>query len=312
MRIWRSACHHAILNCVGTNRDEDATPLSRPQTPPPSGPEISEIDQPRSAEKQRRSWPRSLLRWSPLILLILGGIAIAILGFNRFGSLSAIVEGRAALLDYVDERPFATIIIYSGAYILAVVFSVPGGSFLTIVGGVLFGGLAGGLITTVAATIGSVCVFLIAKTALGDWMRQRAMRMGPRIANITESFRTNAFYVLVVLRLVPVMPYWASNAVPALFGVRLSVFFAATLVGLMPWTVSFAFFGAALNEIVAAQEVANPGCAEAGTCELNFSAVSLEPILIGVGIALLSLTPIVIHWWNERKKRPVPDAKADI
>lgn len=245
-------------------------------------------------------------------MLIAGGIAISAFGLSEYLSLSSIVESRDALLDYVNERPFTTAAIYSVAYVLAVVFSVPGGSFLTIVGGILFGGLVGGLITTVVATFGSVCVYLVARTALGDWMRRRAIRMGPRVARVTEGFRTNAFYVIVVLRLVPVMPYWASNAVPALFGVGIWVFIGATLIGLLPWTVSFAFFGAALDEIVEAQEIANPGCAEAGTCQLDFSEVSAGPIIIGLVVALVSLIPVFAHWWTRRRARRAAESDGDI
>src|SRR5690606_27552233 len=123
---------------------------------------------------------------------------------------------------------------------------------------------------TLAATTGSVGVYFVAKTALGDWLHRRAMKMGQLATSLDEGFRRNAFSFIVLLRLVPIMPYWASNAVPALFGVRLTTFVAATLIGLLPWTVSFAFFGQALDELVAAQEAANPGCAAAGDCVLDF------------------------------------------
>ncbi len=205
---------------------------------------------------------KTFLRLSPLILLIVGGLTISFLGASRYLTLSSIVEGRGALIDFVAEQPLETIAIYAGLYAAAVIFSVPGGSLLTVAGGMLFGGLLGGIITTIAATVGSLVVFYIARTAFGDWMRRRVEKIGPRIASLTEGFRTNAFYVMVVLRLVPVMPYWASNAVPAMFGVGVWVFIAATLVGLLPWTVSFAFFGAALDGVIEAQEIANPGCAE--------------------------------------------------
>jgi uncharacterized membrane protein YdjX (TVP38/TMEM64 family) len=216
--------------------------------------------------------------------------------------MSAIVEGRAALLDYVEGRPAAAMALYCGVYFLAVVFSIPGGSVLTILGGIMFGGLVAGLVTTLVAGTGSLAVFLIARTALGDWTKRRAALMGPRVAGLAEGFRNNAFYVIVVLRLIPVMPYWASNAVPAMFNVRAPVFVAATLVGLLPWTVSFAFFGDALDEIVAAQELANPGCAAADTCEIDFTALTSGPVLTGLAIALLSLIPVGAHWLARSRK----------
>lgn len=261
----------------------------------------------------RPLWLRMLVRFMPLILLIAGGLLISLLGLAQYLSLSEIVKGHAALVDYVGARPFATVGVYFVAYILAVVFSVPGGSLLTIIGGVLFGGIVGGLIATVAATAGSVCVFLIARTAIGDWMRRRAQNMGPRVTSLVAGFQTNAFYVIVVLRLVPVIPYWASNALPAMFGVRIWIFIAATLVGLLPWTVSFAFFGAALDGLVAAQEVANPGCAEAGTCQLDFSALTSGPVITGILFALAALIPVGLHWWARRRKEAAGSApRADV
>lgn len=251
---------------------------------------------------------KTLLRFSPLILLIAGGLTISFLGASRYLTLSSIVSGHGALVDFVAEQPIKTIAIYSGLYILAVVFSVPGGSLITVAGGILFGGFFGGVITTIAATIGSLMVFYVARTAFGDWMRRRVERIGPRIASLTEGFRTNAFYVIVVLRLVPVMPYWASNAVPAMFGVGVWVFIAATLVGLLPWTVSFAFFGAALDGVIEAQEIANPGCAASDSCELDFSAVTSGPVITGVVIALLALAPVVWHWRSRRNRQPDEEA----
>lgn len=253
-------------------------------------------------EGRKKDWLKLGLRLSPLIALIVGGIVIAVLGISEYLSLSRIIEGRADLLAYVEGNPVRTVAVYVGLYILAVIFSVPGGSLLTVVGGVLFGGFLGGVITTIAATTGSIFVFLVAKTAVGDWMRRRVDGMGPKIASFTEGFRTNAFYVIVILRLIPVMPYWASNAVPAIFGVGIWVFIGATLVGLLPWTVSFAFFGSALDEIVVAQEAANPGCAAAGACELDLTAMTSGPVITGLIVALLSLVPVALHWWSRRRK----------
>lgn len=259
-----------------------------------------------AAKRDRPGWSNSvklLARWAPLIILAVGGVTIAVLGLFEYLSLSAIIEIHTALVNYVAERPAATVAIYAAVYVAAVVFSVPGGSLLTVVGGIVFGGALGGLITTITVTLGSVCVFLIARTALSGWMRRRADKMEPRIASFIEGLRNNAFYVIVVLRLVPVVPFWASNALPALFGVGIWVFTGATLVGLLPWTMSYAFFGSALGEIVIAQEIANPGCVAAGTCPLDFSTLILGPVITGIVIALLALVPVGTHWWWSRRRK---------
>jgi len=243
-----------------------------------------------------------ILRWLPLVVLIGGGIAAFIIGVSDYISMSAIVESREALHNYVSDRPATALAAFCGVYVLAVVFSVPGGSVFTILGGIMFGGLVGGLVSTGAATVGSIAIYLVAQTALGDWMRRRIEFGGARMTALAEGFRRNAFYLLVVLRLIPVMPYWASNAVPGLLGVRLRVFIPATIVGLLPWTVSFAFFGQALDEIVQAQEITNPGCAAANTCELDFSTLMSGPVLTGIFFALLALVPVIGHWWLKRRR----------
>jgi len=288
----------------------------------PVGHDMPETDEPSPSgvggraggnpEGPKPGWWRMLLRWSPVLLLIGAGIVAWAAGLGQYLSISRIVESRAALLDFVDARPVMTALAYGGIYVVAVVLSVPGGALLTMVGGVLYGGALGGVITTAAAVIGSLCVYLIARTSLGGWMRERTLAMGSRVQNLAASFRRNAFYILVLLRIVPIIPYWASNVVSALFGVGLAVFIPATLIGLIPWTVSFAFFGEALNDVVAAQEIANPGCAAAGTCELDFSAVSTKPILIGLAIAAVALIPIASHWWQRRRQGNAEETKPDV
>ncbi|MCW5714692.1 MAG: TVP38/TMEM64 family protein [Bauldia sp.] len=256
-----------------------------------------------AAEESVRRGPLSVvLRWSPLVLIVVVGIAAFAFGVGDYLSLSNIIRARGVLVRFVEDQPAFATAAYVGIYMLAVVFSVPGGSVFTIVGGIMFGGLVGGLITTAGAVLGSLGVFLVARTSLAGWTRRRMAQLGPRINAIAEGFRENAFSLLIVLRLIPVMPYWASNALPAIFGVGVPTFVIATTIGLLPWTVSFAFFGAALDDIVAAQERANPGCADAGTCEVSVSVFSSPSVLTGFVVALLALVPVIVHWWYRRRR----------
>lgn len=261
-------------------------------------------------DRPPRPWWQTALRWAPVAILVGGGLAAFFFGVGDYLSLSEIIKARARLLDFVADQPVTTAAAYAAIYILAVIFSIPGGSVITIVGGVLFGGVAGGLITTFAATAASIIVFLVARSALGDGLLRRIERLGPRIASFTERMRENALVFIIFLRLVPVMPYWASNVLPAALGVRLPTYAAATLVGLLPWTVSFAFFGVALDEAIAAQELANPGCADAGTCTIDPAALASGQVLTGIAIALLAIVPVVFLSWRHRRKARADAASA--
>ncbi len=122
--------------------------------------------------------------------------------------------------------------------------SLPGGAILTVIGGLLFGVIVGSVAAAVGALVGATAIFLIARSAAGEFLTRRA---GPFAAKLAEGFRADAFSYLLFLRLVP-FPFWLVNLASALFGVRLSTYVAATAIGIVPATVAFAAFGAGLGE----------------------------------------------------------------
>ena len=66
-----------------------------------------------------------------------------------------------------------------------VALSLPGAVWLTIVGGFLFGAVAGTLYSVLAATLGACAVFLAARYFVGDFLRARA---GPGIRRLEAGF----------------------------------------------------------------------------------------------------------------------------
>jgi uncharacterized membrane protein YdjX (TVP38/TMEM64 family) len=110
-------------------------------------------------------------------------------------------------------------------------------------------------------------------------------------------FREDAFCYLLFLRLVPV-PFWLVNLAPAMLGVRLPTFVAATAIGILPATVAFAMFGAGLGSVVAAQEAQYGACvaAQRTDCAVHFDLSDvLTPTLVAalVALGLLALVPVV-------------------
>jgi uncharacterized membrane protein YdjX (TVP38/TMEM64 family) len=156
------------------------------------------------------------------------------------------------------------------------------------------------------ASIGAICIFLLARWALnsglGDWLRRRA---GPTGQKIAEGFRADAFSYLLFLRLVPVFPFWLVNLVPAIAGVGLAPFAAATFIGIMPAAFAFAFVGSGLNSAIVAQSAAYQACLASGGsgCRLMFRPeAAFTPELVGALVALgvLALLPAAIRRWRAR------------
>ena len=149
----------------------------------------------------------------------------------------------------------------------------------------------------VGATIGAICIFLIAKSAIGDYLVRRA---GPLAQKLARGFRADAFSYLLFLRLVPIFPFWIVNLVPALVGVKLRTFAAATAIGIIPATFVFAFVGAGLDSVIAAQQAAYQSCLAAARpdCRLAFhidTALTPELLVPLVGLGVLALVPVLVR-----------------
>ncbi len=227
-------------------------------------------------ERGRTGWARRLL---PLGVLICGLIAFFAFDLDRFVSFQALSDNRDLLRDWVAANPVLARLGYAAAYALSIAFSLPVGLVLTVTGGLVFGLVEGTVITVLAATLGALAVFLAARTAIGDSLRAKA---GPFVARLEDGFQENALSYLLVLRLVPLFPFWLVNIVPALLGVSTRVFLIGTLIGIIPGTFVFVSVGNGLDTVLARGEVPGLG-------------IFLEPgILIPIaGLTVLSLVPVI-------------------
>jgi uncharacterized membrane protein YdjX (TVP38/TMEM64 family) len=192
--------------------------------------------------------------------------------------LDRLREHRLWLAAQVEQHYVLAVAAYLLIYAAAVAVSVPGASVLTIAGGFLFGQVVGTAATVVAATVGAVALFLAARTALGDPLRARA---GPWLRKLEQGFAENALSYLLVLRLVPLFPFFVVNLVPAFLGVPLRTYFLGTLVGIIPGTFVYVSVGAGLGALF-----------EAGG-DLSLESVLTPEIIVAlVGLALLALLPV--------------------
>ena len=72
-------------------------------------------------------------------------------------------------------------------------------------------------------------------------------------------------------------------------------YFVALAIGIIPGTFAFAFIGSGLDSVIEAQEAANPGCASAGTCEIEISALVTPQLLAAFfALGIASLIPVVL------------------
>jgi uncharacterized membrane protein YdjX (TVP38/TMEM64 family) len=218
----------------------------------------------------KRSWP---------LLLIAAGLTLAYaLGATRYLTWATLSHSQAALRAAIAVHPILSGAAFTLLYVAVAAFSVPEGALLTVVGGLLFGTVAGTIYTVIGATAGAVLLFLAARYTLRPVLEARARPFMDRIALILER---DGFNALLALRLIVVVPFWLANLAPALVGMRLAPFALATFIGIIPGTAVFASIGAGLGDILAAGNVP------------DLRAVASPSILLPLtGLALLSLLPI--------------------
>jgi uncharacterized membrane protein YdjX (TVP38/TMEM64 family) len=247
-------------------------------------------------------------RWLPLATIVVAAVLVFALGGYRYLSLETIVRNHAALVAFVEAHFAAALVAFVAIYIATVALSIPGPMLLTISGGILFGWLAAALAVLLGASVGATLVFLVAKTACGDYFARRA---GPRLSAIARGFRADAFSYLLFLRLVPLFPFAFVNIAPALAGVPLTTFVAATALGIIPGTFVFAAVGTGLDSAIRAQDAVYRACVDAGRpdCRFDFDAsAAATPQLIAalIALGLLALVPVVIKRVYARRSEADP------
>lgn len=228
------------------------------------------------------------LRRYGLIAVVLGLLIAAVAsGAWRYLNLDELAAHRHALAAFVTAHPILSVLAYVAIYVAIVVACIPGPGAMTTAGGFLFGTVVGGLAALTACTLGSAIVFLACRTAFGDWATQKA---GPVVRRIEEGFARNAFSYLLTLRLIPMMPFFATNVAAGLARVRLRDLVAATLLGTSPVCFIFAGLGSGLGAVFD-----RGGRIDASLFE--------EPriVLPLVGLAVLSALPIAWRLWARRR-----------
>lgn len=228
-------------------------------------------------------------RLLPLLLIVIAAALGAVLLGDRL-SFAALAENRDALTAFRDAHYATTAAAFMLAYVAIVAFSLPGATVATLTGGFLFGVFPGALFNVTAATLGAIAIFLAVRWGLGDRLAARMDASDGRARRLRVALQENAFSALLTVRLIPAVPFFIANLLPALVGMRLAPFAAATFIGIIPGGVVYTWVGAGLGEVFARGETPDLG-------------IIFEPHVLGplLGLAALSALPLVIKLLRRRE-----------
>jgi uncharacterized membrane protein YdjX (TVP38/TMEM64 family) len=226
----------------------------------------------------RAGWSRKL----PILAILLVAVTGAVFFRDQF-SFDTLARHHEALIAFRDTHYLPTVAAFLIAYIAIVALSLPGGTVATLTGGFLFGLFPGVVYNVIGATLGAVLIFLAARSGFGARLSDRLQSGDGKVARLFAGLRRNEWSVLLLMRIVPAVPFFLANLIPAFTGTRLSVYAATTFLGIIPGAFVFTSVGSGLGDVFASGEVPDLG--------VIFTPSILLPIL---GLAVLAALPIAL------------------
>ena len=200
--------------------------------------------------------------------------------FNRdFFELKTLFINLENIQNYISNNFLFSFLIFTFSYCLLIVCNFPFASLLSLTGGFLYGTWIGGIGIIVGGTIGSFIVFLVAKLFFHDYISKKLLQ---KYLFITQYFQKNELEVMLLIRLVPGIPFFAQNLVLAGLGAKRLKFFFTTLFGLSPWAIIFASIGQGLEEIFIEGQV------------LSFALIAKPEYLIPISTIIVLVIFILI------------------
>ncbi len=240
-------------------------------------------------QKASQTRKHPVLRHAPLLLIV----AIAAIGaftLQDYLSFETLRENREALLAYRDAHFTVMLGVFVGMYILIVAFSLPGAAVASVTGGFLFGIAWGTAANVCAASIGATLIFQAARMGLGQSLAAKMEASDGTLKRIKEGLNDNEVSVLFLLRLVPAVPFFVANLLPALVGVKFRNFVLTTVFGIIPGALVFTWIGVGVGEVFD----------RGGSPDLS---LLWEPQVIGplLGLSALAALPILLKAFRRKK-----------
>lgn len=160
-----------------------------------------------------------------------------------------------SLEAFYAARPALALAGFFLAYVVLATTSLPGGAVLTMVAGALFGVGPAAVVVSFASSLGALCAMLLARYVLRDWVRRR---YGERLRPVDEGIERDGALYLLLVRLVPAIPFFVVNVGMALTRMPARRYYWVSQLGMLPGTLVFANAGRRLAEIDSPGDVLSP------------------------------------------------------
>lgn len=160
------------------------------------------------------------------------------------GTAVLVTPSLATIDRWVSQARVLAPLVFIALYAALTVAMIPG-TASTLASGLLFGPVRGTAYAVCGATLGATVAFLIGRALGRDGVRQL---LGPRAPRIEAALDDTGFTAMLVLRLLPVVPFNALNYAAGVTGIRRRDYLAATVLGILPGTTAVATVGSSVTD----------------------------------------------------------------
>ena len=186
-----------------------------------------------------------------LLYLILISIFL-FLFFSKFSlseitSYDFIKKNRLYFLELRNSNLFLIFLIFLIITILWVFPFLGFGSPIALLGGFIFGKWIGTLVVVVGLSVGATFLYIFGNYFLKDLVKDKFLN---KYKNLEIKFKKSEFFYLLVYRFIGGIPWQLSCILPTIFNVRVSNFFFASLIGIIPQIFLAVSIGSGLDKVI--------------------------------------------------------------
>ena len=179
-------------------------------------------------------------------------VIFLVLFFSKFSleeitSYEFIKENRLYFLELKNSNLFLISIIFLFLTILWVFPFLGFGSPIALLGGFILGKWVGTIVVVFGLSIGATFLYVFGNYFLKDIIRDKFLN---RFKSLEIKFKNSEFIYLLIYRFIGGVPWQLSCLLPTLFNVRISNFFVATFIGIIPQIFLAVSIGDGLEKII--------------------------------------------------------------
>tara|TARA_B100000941_G_scaffold111570_1_gene78275 strand:+ start:54 stop:776 length:723 start_codon:yes stop_codon:yes gene_type:complete len=212
-------------------------------------------------------------------------IVFLFLFFSKFSlqeitSYDFIRDNRLYFNEIKSSNLFLVFIIFLFFTILWVFPFLGFGAPISLLGGFLFGPWLGTIVVVLGLSVGATFLYMFGNYFLKDFIKEKFLN---RFQKLETKFKNSEFIYLLIYRFIGGVPWQLSCLLPTLFNVKVSNFFFATLVGIVPQIFLAVSIGSGLEKIIQSNsQIPN-------ITDVIFSPDIYVPILAFIFLVLISI-----------------------